>query len=74
MPDSENGQSNGERDASFSRAEAEIAETRERLALSVMALEQEITRAVDWREWIRRRPGPALGLAFGLGWLIGRRG
>jgi len=53
-------------------AEAEIAETRERVAASVIALEQELSRALDWREWIRRRPERALALAFGVGWLLGR--
>lgn len=60
-------------DPAFSAAEAEIAETRARIALSVSALEREITRAVDWREWIRNRPVPALALAFGVGWFLGRR-
>jgi hypothetical protein len=36
-------------------------------------LEHEITRALDWREWVRRRPGMALAFAFGLGFLLGRK-
>jgi hypothetical protein len=36
-------------------------------------LEREVTRTLDWREWVRRRPGMALGLAFGLGLFLGRR-
>ncbi|MBC8132745.1 MAG: hypothetical protein H7X95_07170 [Deltaproteobacteria bacterium] len=61
------------RDPASLQIEAEIAATRERVAQSVMALEREITRAVDWREWIRRRPGRVLGLAFAVGWLFGRK-
>ncbi|MES1204472.1 MAG: hypothetical protein ABUS79_00920 [Pseudomonadota bacterium] len=68
-----NGQGIAVRDARFADAEAEIAETRERLALSVTALEREISRAVDWREWIRRRPVASVALAFGVGWFLGRR-
>lgn len=68
-----NGHAARSRDTDLLRAEAEIAETRERVASSVVALEREISRAIDWREWIRRRPVPALGLAFGVGWLLGSR-
>ena len=62
------------RDPALLRAEAEIAQARERVAQSVMKLEREITRAVDWREWVRRHPRRTLAVAFGLGWLLGRRG
>lgn len=55
-------------------AEAEIAETRARVAAAVGALERELSRTLDWREWIRRRPEQALALAFGVGWLLGRSG
>lgn len=61
------------RDPAFSRVEAEIVETRERVAQSMMALEREIARAVDWREWIRRRPVRALAVAFAVGWFCGRK-
>ncbi|MEO8211893.1 MAG: hypothetical protein ABI560_01820 [Myxococcales bacterium] len=64
---------NGPRDPAFLRAEAEIAEARERVALSVMKLEQEFNRAIDWREWVRRRPGRCLTVAFAVGLLLGRR-
>jgi hypothetical protein len=62
-----------QRDPAFLRAEADIAEARERVALSVMKLEQELSRAIDWREWVRRRPGRCLTAAFVVGWLLGRR-
>ena len=70
---SDDGRALAGRDPALVRAEADIAEARERVALSVMALEREITRAVDWREWVRRRPGRALAIAFGLGLFLGRR-
>ena len=73
MSGKRNGHASPRRDMELLRAEAEIAETRERLASSVVALEREISRAIDWRACIRRRPVPALGLAFGVGWLLGRR-
>jgi hypothetical protein len=54
-------------------AAAELVRRRESLALSMSALELEIDRTFDWREWVRRKPGMALALAFGLGVLVGRR-
>jgi len=62
---------NGVRDPEILRAEAEIARTREVVALSVAALQKEISRTLDWREWIHRRPLLTLALAFGAGALLG---
>ena len=61
----------GARDPEIVRAEAEIAQTREKVALSVMALQREITRKLDWREWVGQRPVLAVALAFGAGALLG---
>ena len=60
-------------EAALVEAEAEIARSRELVARSVLELQRELSRAVDWREWIRRKPVVAVGLAFGLGVLLGRR-
>jgi hypothetical protein len=57
----------------LARAVADLACSRERFALSMGALEQKITRTFDWREWVRRRPGMTLALAFALGAFLGRR-
>ena len=62
---------NGVRDPAIARAEAEIARTRETVALSVMALQREISRKLDWREWVGQRPVLAVALAFGAGALLG---
>jgi hypothetical protein len=59
------------RDPEIERAEAEIARTREEVAASVAALQQEVSRRLDWREWIGRRPLVAVALAFGAGALLG---
>jgi hypothetical protein len=58
-------------DPEILRAEAAIARTREAVALSVAALQREISRTFDWREWIRQRPILAVALAFGVGALLG---
>jgi hypothetical protein len=60
-------------DSELDLAAAELVRRRESLALSMSALELEIDRTFDWREWVRRKPGMALALAFGLGVLVGRR-
>ncbi len=56
----------------LAQASADLVRARDRAALSLSALEREVTRAFDWREWVRRRPGTALALAFGLGFLLSR--
>ena len=53
--------------------EAEIAQVRDRVASSAGALQRQLAQATDWRTWIGREPALALGLAFGLGLLLGRR-
>jgi ElaB/YqjD/DUF883 family membrane-anchored ribosome-binding protein len=52
-------------------AEAEIARAREAVTQSITALEHEIARAFDWREWMRRRPYLAVAGAFAVGALLG---
>ena len=61
------------RDPRLMRAEADIAEARGRVVLSLGELHLEIARTFDWRQWFRRKPILALGLAFGVGLLLGRR-
>jgi hypothetical protein len=63
-----------ERDPAVVRAEANVAEARERVAESMLALREEVARRTDWRGWVRRRPGLLLAAAFGLGLLLGSRG
>lgn len=60
------------RDLEIVCAEAEIARTREKVTLSVMALQREISRTFDWREWVRKKPVLAVAVAFGAGALLGR--
>jgi ElaB/YqjD/DUF883 family membrane-anchored ribosome-binding protein len=51
--------------------QAEIERTRERIASSVFALRERVSSAADWREWVRRRPLIALGLAVAAGMWLG---
>jgi hypothetical protein len=52
---------------------AEIERAREQIQSSMMALKHEVSRAADWRGWVRRRPGLCLGAAFALGLYLGSR-
>jgi hypothetical protein len=60
-------------DSDVARAMAELTRARDKFSLSLSALERGVVRSVDWREWVRRKPGTALALAFGLGIFLGRR-
>jgi hypothetical protein len=60
-------------DADVAGAMAELARARDEFSLSLSALERGVVRNLDWREWVRRKPGTALALAVGLGILLGRR-
>jgi hypothetical protein len=60
-------------DTDLSRAGADLENAREKFVLSLGAVEREISHALDWREWVRRRPGIALAFAFALGVFLGRR-
>lgn len=52
---------------------AEIERAREQIQESVVALRQEVAEVVDWREWVRARPGLCLGAAFAIGFYLGSR-
>jgi hypothetical protein len=60
-------------DFELTRASEDLARSRDQFVVSMGVLEQEVTRTLDWRQWVRRRPGMALCLAFGLGLFVGRR-
>jgi ElaB/YqjD/DUF883 family membrane-anchored ribosome-binding protein len=53
------------------RAEADIARARESVSESIVALEREISRALDGREWVRRQPILAVAGAFAVGVVLG---
>jgi hypothetical protein len=55
------------------RAGEELDQVRDEFVVSMTALECEITRTLDWREWVRRKPAMVLCLAFGIGFFVGRR-
>jgi hypothetical protein len=54
-------------------AASDLIHAREQFVVSMGALEQEIKRTFDWREWVRSRPGTALAVAFTIGWFLGRK-
>ena len=72
-----NGVSNRDRpsdvDPEIARAEEEIARARESVAESLVALERQVARTFNWREWIRSSPYVAVAGAFAVGALLGSR-
>ena len=58
---------------SVDEARAEIERARAQIQSSVLALRQEVGKVVEWRGWIRQRPGLCLGAAFAIGFYLGSR-
>jgi hypothetical protein len=54
--------------------EAELALARARVAASMHALGEQVSRRADWRAWVRERPLWAMGAALALGFLLGLKG
>ena len=52
---------------------AEIERARAEVADSLLALRDEVTERLDWRELTRRKPLVVLGVAFAVGYVLGRR-
>ena len=52
---------------------AGIEEARAEIAASMLALREEVDERLDWRQHVRRNPWAAIGVAFALGWVLGRR-
>jgi ElaB/YqjD/DUF883 family membrane-anchored ribosome-binding protein len=59
------------RDSAHIRAEIESA--RAEIADSLLALRDEVSDRLDWRAFVRRKPAVALGVAFAVGYLLGKR-
>jgi ElaB/YqjD/DUF883 family membrane-anchored ribosome-binding protein len=64
----------GRTDAELAEIEAELWRARARVAASVHALGEEVSRRTDWRAWVAERPGWTLGAALALGFLLGNLG
>jgi hypothetical protein len=54
--------------------EEDLARARARVAASMHALGEEVSRRADWRVWVRERPGWTMAAALALGFLLGRVG
>jgi hypothetical protein len=76
MPIPEVGQDVGHRAsdgaAELDQIEADLARARARVAASMHALGEEVSRRTDWRAWVRERPVWSLAGALALGFLLGR--
>ena len=73
MPSDAHGTTPAPVDEELAHLEAEIAAARERVAASAGALQRQLEQATDWRVWVGREAVVCLGLAFGVGYLLGRR-
>ncbi|WP_373048934.1 DUF3618 domain-containing protein [Vulgatibacter sp.] len=52
---------------------AEIENARAEIADSLLSLRDEVSERLDWRNFVQRRPFVAVGMAFAVGYLLGRR-
>ena len=57
----------------LAHAEADVAQARERVSSSVLALRDELARQSAWRGWLVRHPLASLGGALAVGFWLGRR-
>jgi hypothetical protein len=60
-------------DSPLARASMQLEHSRAQFVGSMRALEAEVTRSLDWRQWVRRKPAVVLALAFGVGLFLGCR-
>jgi hypothetical protein len=51
--------------------EADLALARARVAASMHALGEEVSRRADWRAWVRERPGWTVVSALAVGFILG---
>jgi hypothetical protein len=59
--------------AALAEVEAEIEHACANVEAQFDALRHEIVETIDWHRWVQRHPAAFLGVAFGLGFAIGRR-
>ncbi len=55
------------------RIRAEIESARAEIAESLLSLRDEVNERLDWRAFVRRKPFVAVGVAFAVGYLLGKR-
>jgi hypothetical protein len=60
--------------AELDEIEADLARARARVAASMHALGEEVSRRTDWRSWVRERPGWMIAGAVAVGFLLGQLG
>lgn len=62
-----------EQEAQRQRLEMALARSRTELAHSLTQLRAALRRDLRWQHWVATYPMAALGIAFAIGFLIGRR-
>lgn len=50
-----------------------IAHSRRQISDSLDQVRSEVQQAVDWRGWVEEHPWESVGLAFGVGFILGFR-
>jgi hypothetical protein len=59
---------------SFDEIRSNLERTRAATRESLELVRRELEAAVDWREWVRRRPGTCLAVATAFGFALGLAG
>lgn len=55
------------------RIRESMIESRQQIAESLDQIRGEVREAVDWRGWVDEHPVEAVGIAFGVGFMLGFR-
>ena len=56
----------------IARIQASIELTREQIVKSLEDVQENVQDSLDWKEWVKRHPWETVGVAFAIGFLIGR--
>ena len=61
-----------EQDAEIAQLRASIEITRERITHALDDVQDGMREKFAWREWVKENPYKSVGIAFGVGYLLGR--
>ena len=56
------------------RIRASIEVTRDQISSALQDVQDTVQDRLDWKLWVKKNPKATIGIAFGIGFLLGSRG